>query len=279
MNEKKLCFVVGPIGDAESETRIHADWLLEEIVEPVFDELGGYSVVRADKISSPGMIDAQVIKHLIDAEVVVADLSALNPNAFYEIGIRHMLQKPIIHMQLAEDEIPFDISLYRAIKFSRTRPSDIKRARQDLKTSVQALTAAGYKVDNPITRARGQISLELQATPSEQVILDQMKAIQSRLRSLESRYLDATEISNYDKRFVRNALTVMHEPMNIKSEKSLTFRGRLRKIFGTRMGRATFTSTEFTADLDTSGAFEDLERWETEVTALPGVREVSIIPF
>jgi hypothetical protein len=119
---KKLCFVVGPIGDPDSEVRIHADWFLEEIVEPVFDELGGYSVVRADRISSPGMIDAQVIKHLIDAEVVVADLSALNPNVFYEIGIRHMIQKPIIHMQLVDDKIPFDVSLYRAINFPEFGP-------------------------------------------------------------------------------------------------------------------------------------------------------------
>lgn len=57
------------------------------------------------------MIDAQIIRFLIDADLVVADLSTLNPNAFYEIGVRHMVQKPIIHMQLADGKIPFDVSL------------------------------------------------------------------------------------------------------------------------------------------------------------------------
>jgi len=73
-----------------------------------------FETIRADQISSPGMIDAQIIRHLIDADLVIADLSGLNPNAFYEIGIRHMVAKPIIHMQLDGEVIPFDVMLYRA---------------------------------------------------------------------------------------------------------------------------------------------------------------------
>ena len=133
LDKTKLCFVVGPLGEEDSEIRIHADWLLEEIIDPVFKDFPEYNVVRADKITQPGMIDAQIIRNLIDADLVIADLSSLNPNAFYEIGIRHMVQKPIIHMQLAQDKIPFDVRLYRATKFSRARPSDLRRAREELK--------------------------------------------------------------------------------------------------------------------------------------------------
>src|SRR6516164_22899 len=122
MSEKKLCFVVSPIGSEDSPQRIHADWVLEEIIEPVMAEFDGFQVTRADKMVVPGLIDAQVIEALLSAELVIADLSFLNPNAFYEIGIRHMAQKPIIHMQLTSEDVPFDISLYRAIKFDRLRP-------------------------------------------------------------------------------------------------------------------------------------------------------------
>src|SRR4051812_6167876 len=100
-----------------------------------------FEVIRADKISRPGMIDAQVIQHLLDAELVIADLSTLNANAFYEIGIRHMAQKPVIHMQLAEDDIPFDVSLYRAIKFSRRTPLDLRKARDELGIVVKSVLA------------------------------------------------------------------------------------------------------------------------------------------
>jgi hypothetical protein len=164
---------------------IHADWLLEEIIEPVFRELADFDVIRADKIAQPGMIDAQIIRYLIDADLVVADLSSLNPNAFYEIGIRHMVQKPIIHMQLEDDKIPFDVSLYRATKFSRNKPSDLRNARAELKRAVAAVNSPSYEVDNPVTRARGQLNLELHATPEQRVLIEQVRSIQIRLDAIE----------------------------------------------------------------------------------------------
>ena len=60
----------------------------------------------------------QVITHLIESELVVADITTRNANAFYELGIRHMLQKPIIHMFRRGDHIPADIAPYRAVEFA-----------------------------------------------------------------------------------------------------------------------------------------------------------------
>lgn len=71
--KKKLCLMIGPIGDPDSEARTHADWLLGEIIAPVFLSYPDFEVVRADKIAQPGMIDAQIIRHLIDADLVIAD--------------------------------------------------------------------------------------------------------------------------------------------------------------------------------------------------------------
>jgi hypothetical protein len=182
----KLCFVIGPIGDDDSDDRTHADWLLEEIIEPVFDEdYPEFRVERADKISDPGRIDAQVITALLDADLVVADLSTLNPNAFYEIGIRHTIQKPIIHMHLEGQRIPFDIASFRSIKFSRRRPSDIRAARETLKVVVAAVLAEGYEVDNPVTFSRGKIEFEKTATPSDKVVVGELDSIQRRISTIE----------------------------------------------------------------------------------------------
>src|SRR5262245_19824439 len=130
MPDKKLCFVVSPIGAPGGPERTHADWLLMEIIEPVFEEhFKDFRVERADKINVPGMIDSQVITRLLDAELVVADMSMLNANAFYEMGIRHMRQKPIIHMYREGDKIPFDVAPYRAIPFSFAHPDNLESAR------------------------------------------------------------------------------------------------------------------------------------------------------
>jgi hypothetical protein len=67
-SKSKLCFVIGPIGDENSDIRIHADWLLEQIIEPVMADHPDFKVQRADKLSQPGLIDAQVINALLAAE-------------------------------------------------------------------------------------------------------------------------------------------------------------------------------------------------------------------
>jgi hypothetical protein len=186
MPDKKLCFVIGPIGDEASKVRAHADWLLEGIIEPVIAEFPDFVVKRADHDPRPGLIDAQMIDDLLNAELVIADLSFSNPNAFYEIGIRHMAQKPIIHMQIVDEEIPFDVSLYRSIKFSHARPRDLTAARSALRSQVQVVVGSGYQVENPVTNARGQVRIREHASSSEQVMLSQISSINERLRNIEA---------------------------------------------------------------------------------------------
>ncbi len=51
----KICFVIGPIGADGSETRKRSNRVLEFLIEPAADSCG-YDVIRADEISSPGLI-------------------------------------------------------------------------------------------------------------------------------------------------------------------------------------------------------------------------------
>src|SRR5262245_33297359 len=96
--ERKRCFVIGPIGERKSETRKHADILLNKIIKTTFARhFKEFKIIRADEIALPGIIHNQIISAVIDAELVIADLTGRNANAFYELGIRHFAQKPIIH--------------------------------------------------------------------------------------------------------------------------------------------------------------------------------------
>jgi hypothetical protein len=172
LSGSKLCFVVSPIGPPGGPERIHADWLLKGIVEPVFAEhFKEFRVERSDKINVPGMIDSQVINRLLDAELVIADMSMLNANAFYEMGIRHMKQKPIIHMYQEGGKIPFDVAPHRAIPFSYVHPDDLEGAKRNLKNAVEEALKPDFQVENPVTRARGVQKLEEHASPEQQVVL------------------------------------------------------------------------------------------------------------
>jgi hypothetical protein len=184
--KSKLCFVVGPIGAPGSDTRNHADLLLEFIIKPVLMDFPDYLVKRQDEDSKPGMIDSQVITALRDAELVIADLSHLNPNAFYEIGIRHMVAKPVIHMQLEDQRIPFDLSLYKTVPFSFSNPAAYRSAQDMLKAQISEAVANGYVPDNPVTRALGQQHLKQTASPELKVISDTLESLGSRIAMLEN---------------------------------------------------------------------------------------------
>jgi len=115
----KVCFYISPIGEEGSLERKHADLFLSSLVEPALAELG-LVVVRADKISSGGLITAQVIEHIMRAGLVVVDLSFHNPNAFYEMALRHATKRPVIQISRKEDELPFDVGQVRTVVIDTT---------------------------------------------------------------------------------------------------------------------------------------------------------------
>jgi hypothetical protein len=153
---KKVCFVVSPIGDRDSLEQMHADWLVSEIIEPVIRELPGFTVKRADHHRRASPIDTQVMHYLLNSELVIADLSSMDPYVFYDIAIRHIARKPIIHMHREGETLPFDPSLCESIGFSRLKPSDLRTARSHLRQVVNAVLEEGYEVVNPISHFFGR---------------------------------------------------------------------------------------------------------------------------
>ncbi|HEX8697057.1 MAG TPA: hypothetical protein VF746_31855 [Longimicrobium sp.] len=115
----QVCFYVTPIGEEGSEQRKHADLFMGSIVQPAIEELG-LRVVRADQIGSPGMITSQIIEHIKRSRLVVADLSTLNPNVFYETALRHACRLPIVQIIRKVDRIPFDTNQVRTVVIDTT---------------------------------------------------------------------------------------------------------------------------------------------------------------
>ena len=181
--EKKTCFVIGPIGAEGSEERTKADWLLKAIIKPALEEEGfGYKVTRADEIAEPGSITDQVIAAVIDAKLVVADLTGRNPNAFYELAVRHMEERPVIHMAMEGESLPFDIRDYRAIFYRIEHPDDIEAAKASLRNQVRAVEAQDYEVSNPVIKARGHKELARSSEPKDKLLADMIES----LRRLEA---------------------------------------------------------------------------------------------
>lgn len=148
------CFVITPIGDDESEERKHANMIFKNVIEPVAAELG-LVALRADQISRSGIITQQIFECLAKSRVCVADLSFNNPNAFYELGIRHMCKVPTVQIIRKGDKIPFDVSQGRTIKIDMTDVysvlESVESAKKELKQHLKHALSAEYKgEDNPV---------------------------------------------------------------------------------------------------------------------------------
>jgi len=118
----KNCFIISTIGEQGSESRKLADEKYDLVFEPILKELD-YEVIRADKVGTPGSISYDIVQRIINSQLVIADVSDVNPNVFYELAIRNAIRKPVIVIKEVGQKMPFDIYDKRAISI------DMKQAR------------------------------------------------------------------------------------------------------------------------------------------------------
>jgi hypothetical protein len=186
-DKKGICFVICPIGDDNSPERVWSDKILKYIIEPVAKP--EYEVVRADKISDPGMIPTQIIRYLKEAKIVIADLTFNNPNVFYELAIRHVTKKPYIQLIRSGDKIPFDTATNRTIRIG-TDVEIAEKAKSDLEKQMKSIGSGGLTADNPI--AITDIILAAESTGNiEQItnakIMESISDIQSLMYGLNQK--------------------------------------------------------------------------------------------
>jgi tetratricopeptide (TPR) repeat protein len=101
---KGTCFVIMGFNkktDFETGRTLDLDKSYRNMIKPAV-EAAGMECVRADEIVHSGLIDVPMYKQLLEADIVVADLSTSNRNAFYELGVRHAL-RPYTTVVICED--------------------------------------------------------------------------------------------------------------------------------------------------------------------------------
>ncbi len=148
---EKIAFVICPFGEPNSPQRQRSDMLLEFIIRPAVEPLG-YEVKRADLASQPGIVTIHVIQHLIEDDLVVADISDWNPNVFYELAIRHAVRRPFVQVISGGQRIPFNVQEIQSIAYDVTNVTRIKYAIDAIQKQVIYYEAGG-KVSSPVTVA------------------------------------------------------------------------------------------------------------------------------
>lgn len=130
----KDIFFVSPIGNEGSLERKTADFVLNNIIDPIAQKLD-FKTHRSDLIVSQNTITEDIINHLQNDDLVIADVTGTNANVMFELGYRFSLKTPLILIAQSVDNLPFDISGLRVITYDTTLP-DIDKVKNDIKTRI-----------------------------------------------------------------------------------------------------------------------------------------------
>lgn len=137
---KRTAFVIMPIRSPGTEEHRHFAAIYGDYIRPVL-EAASFDVTRADDVARSGAITKDIVERIATADMVVADLTDLNPNVFYELGIRHALKANGTMMIIDDDRtqnIPFDLSAYRVHKYGTASIAAIGPLREAIQGAVSA---------------------------------------------------------------------------------------------------------------------------------------------
>jgi hypothetical protein len=112
--QQPTCFVAMPVTTPGSyiekfRDSSHFQHVLDHLFSPALTK-AGYQVI-APTSRGAQLIHAEIIRNLEQATLVLCDLSSLNANVFFELGIRTSLDRPVALVKdIMTERIPFDLS-------------------------------------------------------------------------------------------------------------------------------------------------------------------------
>jgi hypothetical protein len=109
------CFVMMPFADP-------IGGYYKSIYEAAINKAGLRPVRADDDIFATGKIIDQVWSGITTAKVLVAELTGRNPNVFYELGLAHALNKPVVLVSSNQGDVPFDLQHIRVIYYDMQDP-------------------------------------------------------------------------------------------------------------------------------------------------------------
>lgn len=139
------CFVMMPFGQ-------WMDAYYREIYVPAIRD-AGLEPVRADELFSTGSVIEQIWEQIARAKVLLADLTGKNANVFYELGLAHAANKPVVFTTGELEDVPFDLRHLRVAVYDIRDPAWGDKLKTTLAVYLKAAKAdPGKSVPQPFRR-------------------------------------------------------------------------------------------------------------------------------
>jgi hypothetical protein len=109
------CFVMQPFAEPFGD-------YFNLIFKPAIEQAGLHAIRADAEIFGTGKIMDQIWRGIRGASVLVAELTSKNPNVFYELGLAHALEKPVVLIASNQEDVPFDLRHIRVILYDQSDP-------------------------------------------------------------------------------------------------------------------------------------------------------------
>lgn len=146
----RTAFVIMPFSEKGKQERQkgYFDEVLKSVITPAGNE-AGFAVETARREDSD-IIHHTIINELLNADLVIADLTDHNPNVLFELGIRLAKEKPIVLIKSKDTGPIFDVDnllrvyIYDQNLWTSTVQADVKGLKERINGAWENRANAGY---------------------------------------------------------------------------------------------------------------------------------------
>jgi hypothetical protein len=186
----KTCFIMMPISDIDPYPIGHFKRVYEYIIKPAVLK-AGFQPIRADDILNTNFIAIDVIKRIVSCDMALCDLSARNPNVFYELGIRQAFNLPVTLMRDSITKRAFDIQGFRDIEYDENLRIDNVEATKSLvcEMLINTFKNVGTEVNSLISLLgihAAKVTSSIEISKDTEIILSALNNFGVRLNNIES---------------------------------------------------------------------------------------------
>ncbi|HEY2727909.1 MAG TPA: TRAFs-binding domain-containing protein, partial [Parafilimonas sp.] len=158
------CFILMPFGKKIGPEGIEFDfdYISETLIKPAIIA-AGLTPIRADAEQTDGIIHKAMYERLALCDYAVADVSSVNANVYYELGMRHTI-KPYTTICIMSDKskLAFDLNLNRTYPYKIDANGVLTNIANDIKAIADKLLLAkkSKSTDSPVYQLVDGISFQ-----------------------------------------------------------------------------------------------------------------------
>ena len=197
----KRCFVIMPISDPPEYATGHFTRVYKDLIEPAILSAGFIPERSGDKLHTK-VIMLEILKSITEFDMAICDLSSLNPNVMYELGIRQMAKMPVTLIKDERTRRIFDTGLMSDIEYDSSLRFDlVMSSRSTISESIKATYQERESPNNSLLDLLGT-KLKIQEKTVEVSQTDNL--ILTQLKNITNILSDNNNVGNYGNRRVSN---------------------------------------------------------------------------